>query len=669
MEWVLGVSHHFRSSSVGVASPGHAKCSSQAHVHARCSDRVAMSRYDKLSKMRWQKVVTFETPSVVTGEAVPQPEPPPANAGERAPEHPTANVDEAAPRDGQPEFPEPSRQVPGYPEQKCQVPSRYDSADDSDCPDHSVAGDTVASEADGDAYGIASLRNGRIAPKKPVHGHPGLTRSAKASNEHEVGNFALFFGNWGPAGTGNSKRNSAEKKLRSQTRDRQILKCPGMVVVLVEATNYVEELLEMAPSQGILGADGLQARPTHEHFVVRGAEESAVLIAARKDNTISLENLEYIVHDDHRYSEDGKDKMARTRILICRVEFKQNVGHLGKSVVVAGVHGHYRTMKMKWPKVWSEVFDLLARKMQQWDVRFLAGDFNMSLTEVPKQLRSRGIQCDCVAWYPYMHDLGGLGRDLGFDSCGIFYIGGAVKIKQPWSFDKIDALSSVEGNPMKLDVYQGENTPGKDWHSYRSPALDGKKEEKNLRQRLHDLLELSTTAQELDRLERQRRLYCPYLRLKHKTLDQQEWLVEGRHIHKGAHFPLCVWTHNASGRSFEASERRSGRRTTHGHTRSSPENSSTGLPRRTCIAHYGQPEQDQDQGTGSGPSSSSASRPAVAETNIGWNDRKDWKDNCWSHTRNHATAAWKDDCWSHTGNHAPAAWNDEPEKTIPWRRW
>ena len=89
-------------------------------------------------------------------------------------------------------------------------------------------------------------------------------------------------------------------------------------------------------------------------------------------------------------------------MLTCRAGFKQNVGHLGTEIVVCGVHGHNRTMKLEFgPTVWKNYWDQLAEEIQEFGIKFVAGDFNMSLTEVPNQLRSRGIQCDCVAWYPW----------------------------------------------------------------------------------------------------------------------------------------------------------------------------------------------------------------------------------------------------------------------------
>ena len=90
----------------------------------------------------------------------------------------------------------------------------------------------------------------------------------------------------------------------------------------------------------------------------------------------------------------------------------------------------------------GSLLDRLAAHVRKFRVKFVAGDFNMALTEVCKQLGNRGIVCDCVAWYPWKHvpqattlgtqavvadlvaakeqDIGRNGQRLGFDSCGIF---------------------------------------------------------------------------------------------------------------------------------------------------------------------------------------------------------------------------------------------------------
>jgi len=430
---------------------------------------------------------------------------------------------------------------------------------------HSIAGDTVDSEADGDADDAevsAALRQRRLAPREPLQTNRERNPSSKYNSEPEVGNFGLFSGNWGLRGTVGGKD---AQRLRREIQDRQILRNPGQVVVVVEASRQLEELLQRPPVEGDSEPQSrLQARSTHEYFVARGREESAVLVAARKDSVSSLECLHHEVHNDHAYKEKKKGKIARSRMMVCKVSFKQNIGHLGKEIVVCGAHGHYKTMKMEWPQAWVAFWDRLARYVQTFGIQFLAGDFNMSFTEVPKQLRSRGIACDCVAWYPWqqpreqpMAVTMTTEQRLGFDSCGIFYIGGGVHVQTPWSLQDIDILAAVAGESPFLDVYPGTNVPGQPWHCYRSRAYGERPDEKNLQDRLRDLLTPSTRQEELESIPTREGVnYCPYLRLKQKQMDKNEWLVDGG-IHNGAHFPLCVFTNNSSARSEKRSRERS----------------------------------------------------------------------------------------------------------------
>ena len=163
----------------------------------------------------------------------------------------------------------------------------------------------------------------------------------------------------------------------------------------------------------------------NEYMVVRGNEPvGALLIAARSSSCNGLRALRYEVHHDHPYLQRGKRMMAKTRMLACTVDFRQPIPHIGTSVNVLGVHGHYRTMKMEWPTVFDEFWDRCAAWIRNYSVHFMAGEFSMALTQVVTQLRRRGIQCDCCAWYPWRHASTEMHRQsLGFDSCGIFYIG------------------------------------------------------------------------------------------------------------------------------------------------------------------------------------------------------------------------------------------------------
>ena len=74
--------------------------------------------------------------------------------------------------------------------------------------------------------------------------------------------------------------------------------------------------------------------------------------------------------------------------MVCTFTWKQNIGHLGKEIVVCGVRGHYKTMKMEFPtKVYDDWWNNLADLIRDHKVNFLVGDFNMSLTQVISELK------------------------------------------------------------------------------------------------------------------------------------------------------------------------------------------------------------------------------------------------------------------------------------------
>ena len=82
--------------------------------------------------------------------------------------------------------------------------------------------------------------------------------------------------------------------------------------------------------------------------------------------------------------------------------------------------------EMKNPRVAYKRFsDTLAQHILRHGVRLMAGDFNMSFTQVCRLLRDRGIRIELVAWHPWQQSVGantvpGLVQKgqstLGFDS-------------------------------------------------------------------------------------------------------------------------------------------------------------------------------------------------------------------------------------------------------------
>ena len=318
--------------------------------------------------------------------------------------------------------------------------------------------------------------------------------------------------------------------------------------------------MEATAVAGKEDGEGLDARPTHEHWVIRGKEDGAILAAARKDTSFALECLLYELHEDHPYTKHGVPKMARSRSMIMKYTSKQNVGHLGREIVVMGSHGNNLTMTIKWRNAWDYWWDRHAQYILNHEVKFWCGDFNMSLTEVPKQLRSRGISADCCAWYPWKHINPGVSvaenmrksPSLGIDSMGIFYIGGTVEVTPSYGLKAVVDLTAVaDSDDSDLHIYEGENTPGKHWSCYRSDATP-KNRVHDLHQRLTDLLTPTSSQRELDAIPRRPPWnYCPYLRVKQKNMSEDEWRLPDGSLHNGAHFPLCIFTHNASARSRE----------------------------------------------------------------------------------------------------------------------
>ena len=154
--------------------------------------------------------------------------------------------------------------------------------------------------------------------------------------------------------------------------------------------------------------------------------------------------------------------------MICEVGLKQNVGHLGTEIVFGWCHVNNRTAKEEWAQVLAELWDKLCLWIRLFSIKFLSGDFNMSLTQVVQQLRSRGIPIDCVAWYPWLKSTVAPAQvsQLGTDSCGIFCIGGDASVQLTWGPRDIDELVSAVAADSRLDVFEGSSLPGQHWKCY-----------------------------------------------------------------------------------------------------------------------------------------------------------------------------------------------------------
>jgi len=323
------------------------------------------------------------------------------------------------------------------------VPNQLDTRDvdnDSDNASsvfgHSICGDSVGRSVHEDQEEELEQRQSRTgvftavaerstdSRRPPVRRLQNVDRSAdwgQRNSQPEVGNFGLFFCNWG------LRSRAPAARRRSRVMDQQLLSNPCSVLVVLEANAGLATMLESSGSVEGTGSPGMAGRPQFEYIVLRGLEESSILIAARADNCNSLECLHFESYEDRRYKHQGKERIARSRLMVYKVDFKQNIGHLGNEIVIAGVHGSRRTMNLQWQEAHKAFFDRLHAQILSKKIQFLCGDFNMSLTDVPKQLERRGLKCDCVAWYPWK-PRGAFPEvvdpantpSLGLDSCAIF---------------------------------------------------------------------------------------------------------------------------------------------------------------------------------------------------------------------------------------------------------
>ena len=97
----------------------------------------------------------------------------------------------------------------------------------SETASQSIAGDTVASDAENSTMASAAdaafVRQQRLAPQTPVEGTPQRGPSSKHNQEWEVGNFGILRCNWGTRG----------ERERRERMIRQILKSPAKVQVVI----------------------------------------------------------------------------------------------------------------------------------------------------------------------------------------------------------------------------------------------------------------------------------------------------------------------------------------------------------------------------------------------------------------------------------------------------
>ena len=126
------------------------------------------------------------------------------------------------------------------------------------------------------------------------------------------------------------------------------------------------------------------------------------------------------------------------------------------------------------------------------------------------QLRSRGIEVDLIAWYPFRVSVEDERQPQrwGIGSRGIFYIGGQTPVRLQYSLTDINMLFSTEVESTGLGEYGPNAKPGQNWRAYHPKRME-------LRDHLKRPLQFSTNAMQLaEQNAVADAVYCPYPRLK-----------------------------------------------------------------------------------------------------------------------------------------------------------
>ena len=356
-----------------------------------------------------------------------------------------------------------------------------------------------------------------------------------------AGQTSIYFGNWGIRSM--HPKTSAQRGVHDNNV-AQILKNPCHILTLAEANAATSADLEMGHKPQSRRNTGHpfddRTVPEDRYYVFRGDDENDVLIACRRSVASDLLLLQHDCNLSTEIKDHKKWKEVKTRVMMCEIHFKQSVQCIGKSLGVAVVHLHYAIAKMtNNERIYARFWDNLAADLKKNNITFMSGDFNMSLTRVLPELRSRGVLADLCAWYPYIANNAADDQKFHLDSCGIFVIGGNTAVQMQWDDTQMHIFASQ--NSTQLPIYNGAS-PGQSWKCYRPLNL-------SIPNLLGPLLDRSFTAPNTATTNR------THLRVKQKELTREIWEINGA-MHRGAHFPLSVWTVGNSFRSAAGHSRR-----------------------------------------------------------------------------------------------------------------
>ena len=443
-------------------------------------------------------------------------------------------------------------------------------------------------------------------------------RSSALNDRRDVGNVGFFFGNWGM------------RARRADMRDNinaQIMKNPAHVVGIAECSLEVQEALRQPAVAGTEGVDGFHGRPTYEYLTIRGDEESSLLCAVRASVAESMELVFWEKKKDGKYkAKNGNYTNAYTRVMVSKITLRNHVGFWGSEMNVMVVHLHCQTANkaVGFRKTHQEFWDYLHKKVKEFSVDILMGDFNMSLFKVITEIRSRGTDVDLVAWFPWRDSAG----TPMADSCGIFMLSHLASVKlcvglESLHDDDANGLGWRAGGDSKYAVFPRNAGPGQPIDTYlpKTASISEKllqsltptRTEDDLTSAAVEAKETSKSAVAAGLTEASAQSNEParlFLKLREKRLDANVWLVDGDN-HKGSHFPLCFFTNNVGRRSEERYIARSERR-------------------KEIVERQQQkqkaPQSRREQGTSQ---SRRSAPPSEGGASHSW-EHRDWQDDTWN---------------------------------------
>jgi len=388
----------------------------------------------------------------------------------------------------------------------------------------------------------------------------------------DAGNFGIQLYNMGTRSDPEGAHDNEKKQATRERMDDHLKKTAAQLNVCLECNKAVENLLRAPATDGAddprpSGADGvlLRDRPTWEFHVcaLEYVGKDTLMIAARTRSFSALVVL------------DGTNMMERpgeanSRLLVCKATTHRPIPGLGSEIIIFAVHANCKTMRKVWPEAYRRFWELVKWAIDEYQPHFLLGDFNMALMLVPRELSSRQIPCDVLAYSPWRFTgccEPAYTQKLGLDSCGIFYVkGGDVEARVNWPASHIQRLLDAGHNitstvvsdwKVELHTYDAHSkAPGKPWWNYR--CTDRKQEgpeHKNLESMLKDFLTARTSQEQWQEAKGGNNEKVHWLRFRQKPMPQEAVFVNGK-FHSGAHMNLMVFTENAISRRSKAAEER-----------------------------------------------------------------------------------------------------------------